>query len=177
MNPKKRIAIDMDEVIADTLKARLERYQKDYGIILNKTDFHGKSFYEVVPPQYRQQVRDVLDELDFFRQLEVFPDAQEVIKELNNHFDIVIATAAMEVPYSFTAKYEWLLEHFPFLDSQKFIFCGNKNVVLADYLIDDNPEQLTNFTGTSIMFSSPTNTLNTEFQRVNNWQEVAKLFL
>lgn len=175
--PKKRIAIDMDEVMADTLKARLIRYEKDYGVSVSKQEVHGKSMYQAIPEAHRQQVRDVLDELDFFRHLEVMPDAQKVIKELNEHYDIIVATAAMEVPFSFTAKYDWLLEHFPFLDSQKFVFCGNKSVVLADYLIDDNPHQLSHFTGESIMFSSPTNALENGFKRVNNWQEVAELFL
>jgi len=177
MIKEKRIAIDMDEVMADTLKARLIRYEKDYGIALSPSDLNGKLLYEVIPEAHRQQVRDVIDERDFFRHLEILPDAQAVVKDLNEHYDIVIATAAMEVPYSFSAKYEWLVEHFPFLDTQKFVFCGNKSTVLADYLIDDNPKQLTRFTGKGILFSAPRNINETSFKRVNNWLDVAKLFL
>jgi 5'(3')-deoxyribonucleotidase len=173
---KKRIAIDMDEVIADTLKARLERYQLDYGIGLGLETLHGKHIYDVIPEAHRQQVRDVMDEHDFFRHLTVFPDAQEVIAELAKSYDIFIATAAMEVPFSFNAKYEWLLEHFPFLDTQHFVFCGNKGIIAADYLIDDNPKQLHNFRGQGIMFSSPANIGLNEFPRVHNWLEVRAFF-
>lgn len=31
---------------------------------------------------------------------------------------------------------------FPILDSQQFVFCGRKDIVATDYLIDDNPRQL-----------------------------------
>ena len=66
------------------------------------------------------------------------PHAQEVVKKLTEQYDVYIATAAMDVPTSFHDKYEWLLEFFPFLDPQQFVFCGRKNVVKTDYLIDDN---------------------------------------
>ncbi|WP_144415189.1 5' nucleotidase, NT5C type [Paenibacillus durus] len=42
-------------------------------------------------------------------------DSQEVIRSLSERFEIYITTAAMEFPSSFTAKYEWLREHFDFL--------------------------------------------------------------
>ena len=45
------------------------------------------------------------------------PHAQEVVKKLTEQYDVYIATAAMDVPTSFHDKYEWLLEFFPFLDS------------------------------------------------------------
>ena len=53
------------------------------------------------------------------------PHAQEVVKKLTEQYDVYIATAAMDVP-TFHDKYEWLLEFFPFLDPQQFVFCGRK---------------------------------------------------
>lgn len=79
------------------------------------------------------------------------PHAQEVVKKLTEQYDVYIATAAMDVPTSFHDKYEWLLEFFPFLDPQQFVFCGRKNVVKTDYLIDDNPRQLQIFEGEPII--------------------------
>ena len=58
-----------------------------------------------------------------------------------------IATAAMEVPTSFTAKYEWLGRHFPFISPSNVVFCGDKSILRADFLIDDNPRQLRRFVG------------------------------
>ncbi|HCY9380978.1 TPA: 5'(3')-deoxyribonucleotidase, partial [Staphylococcus aureus] len=109
--------------------------------------------------------------------LKVMPHAQEVVKKLTEHYDVYIATAAMDVPTSFSDKYEWLLEFFPFLDPQHFVFCGRKNIVKADYLIDDNPRQLEIFTGTPIMFTAVHNINDDRFERVNSWKDVEQYFL
>ena len=77
-------------------------------------------------PEHEGLVTEVLREPGFFRRLKVMPHAQEVVKKLNEHYDIYIATAAMDVPTSFHDKYEWLLEFFPFLNPQHFVFCGRK---------------------------------------------------
>ena len=83
----------------------------------------------------------------------------------------------MDVPTSFHDKYEWLLEHFPFLDPQHFVFCGRKNIINADYLIDDNPRQLAIFEGESIMYTAVHNMNHHEYKRVNGWKDVEALFL
>lgn len=120
----------------------------------------------------------MINEPDFFRDLELEDvDAVPVLKELNEHYEIYIATAAMDVPGSFHAKYEWLLEYFPFLNPTHFIFCGDKKVVKADYLIDDNIRQLQSFTGEGILYSQPYNEQYTQFKRVYNWKEIKELFL
>jgi 5'(3')-deoxyribonucleotidase len=57
------------------------------------------------------------------------------------------------------------------------VFCGDKSILRADYLIDDNPRQLRRFDGEGILYSSPHNKYVTEFRRVNDWLEVEALFL
>jgi 5'(3')-deoxyribonucleotidase len=47
---RKRIALDMDEVMADTLTAWLERYNQDFGTRITKADLHGKKIYDLVGP-------------------------------------------------------------------------------------------------------------------------------
>ena len=56
------------------------------------------------------------------------------------------------------------------------MFCGRKDIVATDYLIDDNPRQLGGHTGKPLMFSAPHNEGNTDFERVNNWKEVEEYF-
>ena len=70
------------------------------------------------------------------------PHAQRVLERLQSRYEIFIASAAMEVPSSFAAKYELLAEHFPFIPTSHIVFCGDKSILRADYLIDDNPRQL-----------------------------------
>lgn len=113
----------------------------------------------------------------FFRDLEVMQGSQQVIKELTGHYEVFITTNAMEFPTSFTAKYEWLKEHFGFLNEMNFVFCGHKSILNADYLIDDNVRHFKHFNGQGILFSAPHNSKETGYERVNNWQEVKRFFL
>ncbi|WEG14554.1 5'-3'-deoxyribonucleotidase [Pullulanibacillus sp. KACC 23026] len=172
----KRIAIDMDEVIADFVPKHLELFNEKHNEALTLDDLRGKKLAHL-RPHLNDEIRRLYDNHGFFRSLNVIKDSQEVIKELSEHYEIYIATAAMEVPSSFAAKYEWLKEHFSFLNEMNFVFCGDKSIIHADYLIDDNVRNFKGFIGQGILFSSPHNLFETGYVRVNNWQEVREYFL
>ncbi|GGM39292.1 putative 5'(3')-deoxyribonucleotidase [Paraliobacillus quinghaiensis] len=171
-----RIAIDMDDVIADPLSKHLALFNKRYNENISIKDLEGKYLTEV-RPELHQEILDILAEPTFFRDLDIITDSQEVIKELSQHYEVFIATAAMELPSSFTSKYEWLKEHFSFLNERNFIFCGDKSIIKADYLIDDSPRNFMGFEGQGILFTNPYNLHVTDYVRVNNWQEVREFFL
>ncbi|ATH63271.1 5'(3')-deoxyribonucleotidase [Staphylococcus pasteuri] len=173
---RKKIAIDMDEVLADTLGAIIDAVNERANLGITVESLNGQKLKHVIP-EHDGLVTEILREPGFFRHLKVMPNAQEVVEKLNQQYDVYIATAAMDVPTSFHDKYEWLLEHFPFLDPQHFVFCGRKNIINADYLIDDNPRQLAIFEGESIMYTAVHNVNNDDYRRVNGWKEVEDLFL
>lgn len=170
---KKSIAVDMDQVLANFI---------DKAVSASNARFdENLTAYEIFKGDHsedkRQQFWQMMNEPDFFRDLALLDeDAPAVLQELSEEYDIYIATAAMDVPGSFAAKYDWLREHFSFLDPNYFIFCGNKKVVHADYLIDDTPQQLRNFTGQGILFDQPMNRGIEEFPRVIGWQGVREYF-
>lgn len=173
---RKKIAIDMDEVLADTLGEIIDAVNERANLGITIESLNGKKLKHMMP-EHEGLVTEVLREPGFFRRLKVMPHAQEVVEKLNDHYDVYIATAAMDVPTSFHDKYEWLLEYFPFLDPQHFIFCGRKNIVKTDYLIDDNPRQLQIFEGEPIIFTAAHNINETRFKRVNGWKDVEAMFL
>lgn len=173
----KRICIDMDEVIADAVAEHLLRYNRDHNEQLTKADLHGKWLWDLVAPERHPTLEQYLRSEDFFRVLPVMPDAPRVLRALQSRYEVYIATAAMEVPTSFTAKFLWLEEHFPFIPASHIVFCGDKAILQADFLIDDNPRQLRRFSGEGILYTSPHNVNVTGFRRVNNWLEVEQLFL
>ena len=172
-----RICVDMDEVMADAVAEHLLRYNRDYNASLTKADLLGKRFWQVVPAHHQSILDDYLHTEDFFEDLDVMPDAPRVLAELQRHHEIFIASAAMEVPSSFNAKYRWLERHFPFIPHTHIVFCGDKSILRADFLIDDNPRQLQRFQGEGILFHSHHNVNVTGFTRVRNWLEVEQLFL
>ena len=186
---RKIIAVDMDEVIADALGEHLIRYNRDFAndrtACLTLDDLRGRPLWQAVPPDRQPIINNYLREDDFFRVLRVMPHAQRVLERLQSRYEVFIASAAMEVPTSFAAKYDWLAEHFPFIPTSHIVFCGNKSILRADYLIDDNPRQLRLFqnnqdSGTfreGILYTSPANTHVTGYRRVDNWLAVEEMFL
>jgi 5'(3')-deoxyribonucleotidase len=171
------ICVDMDEVIADALGEHLLRYNRDFAERITRADLQGQWLWDFVPAERQQALADYMMSEDFFAVLRVMPHAQRVLERLQEHYEIYIATAAMEVPSSFNAKFHWLKQHFAFIPPSHIVFCGNKSILRGDYLIDDNPRQLRLFHGEGILFNSPANVNVTGFRRVRDWLEIEKLFL
>jgi 5'(3')-deoxyribonucleotidase len=172
-----RICVDMDEVMADAVAEHLVRYNREFDESITVDHLHGKWLWDIVGVERHAALDQYMRSADFFAVLKVMPHAQRVLHELQQHYDIFIATAAMEVPTSFVAKYNWLAEHFPFIAPSHIVFCGDKSILKADYLIDDNPRQLRRFTGEGILFTAHHNVNVTGFRRVNDWLDVERLFL
>jgi len=171
-----RICVDMDEVMADTLGEHLRRYNETFDEQISTADLHGKGLWDVVSTDRQENLRAILHAEDFFEDLPVMPDSQDVLRDLVGRFEVFIATQAMSVPNSFGPKYRWLQRHFPFLPPTHFVFCGDKSILRADYLIDDMPRNLLRFVGTGILYTAPHNLAAEGFARVANWREVAAYF-
>jgi 5'-nucleotidase len=172
-----RIAIDMDEVIADTLGHVVRTYNETFGESLTLADLEHRRLDELVPPGRREALSRLVLAPGFFRSIPVIPGSQEVVRALAARHEVFIATAAMEVPTSFADKFEWLDEHFPFIPPSHRVFCGDKGVLEVDYLIDDTPRQFSRFRGTPVLFSAPHNREETRFFRVSSWEDVRRLLL
>ncbi|WP_413670350.1 5'(3')-deoxyribonucleotidase [Mucilaginibacter sp. Mucisp86] len=176
INRKTRIAIDMDEVIADTIGKFITMYKERHGEEISLGNMEGKEFREILPPHLSETLRVYINERGFFRDIPVMPDAQEVVKALHEKYDVYIASAAMEFKYSLEDKQEWLKEHFPFISWTNIIFCGHK-ILDVDIMIDDRIKNFATFNGRKILYTSPHNMLLTDYERVNTWKEVAAKLL
>jgi 5'(3')-deoxyribonucleotidase len=172
-----RIAIDMDEVIADFLTKYVSAYNAEFQGAITKEQLMGLHLSEIVDEAHRPRLQEFMRDETFFSDLPVMPGSQEVIRELMNQYEIFITTAAMEVPASFAAKYEWLGKHFPFIPHTHIVFCGDKSILHADFLIDDTARHFKRFRGEGILFTAPHNIHVTGYRRVKDWQEVREMFL
>ncbi len=172
-----RIAIDMDEVMADTMGRYLDLYNADFNLDLTPSYFHGRRIFDVIPEEHRERAFSYFEQESFFAGIDVMPGSQEVIRALQDRYDVFVSTAAMDVPCSFSAKYHWLQEHFPFIPTSNIVFCGDKSIVAADYLIDDNTRHLANFRGEGVVYTAPHNVAESRFRRVDNWEAVRAMFL
>lgn len=166
----------MDEVMADAIERFLEWYERDFGIRYAKSDLHGTKLHLLVPEEHRKTVREYPHKKGFFKDLPLIENSREVIEQLNNRYDVYVASAAMEFHYSLEEKYDWLDQHFPFIHWKRRIFCGDKSVLKGDILIDDHDFNLSVFDGRPIMFTSTHNVNETKYERLNNWIDAETLF-
>ncbi len=167
----------MDEVMADAIGRFIELYKKEFNEDLSDLRLPGRNLQNTVPPERLEAVRQFPHRAEFFKDLDPIPGALEGIHQLHEKHDVYITTAAMEFELCFTDKFNWLKKHLPFISWKNIVFCGDKSIILADYLIDDLERNLKTFTGTPLLFTAPHNAHVEGYTRLNNWQEVTDYFL
>lgn len=171
-----RIAIDMDEVLADTLSKQLSWLAEQRGIVLDRAQCQGRPLREVAGFEHYAALEEAMHRPDFFLDLPVMPGARRSMSMLFAQHQIFIATAAMEFPASFDAKFSWLRTHFPYLPTERIVFCGDKSIIQADYLIDDHARHFKHFRGQGLLFSAPHNRNVAGYPVLQNWEEALRYF-
>ena len=111
-----RVAVDMDEVIADALPAQLGWLADRFGYALSLAECEGRRLSELLSAPHRDELEAHLHEGRFFGELLPMPGAEAALTLLNERTELFVTTAAMEYPRSLPFKFEWLRERFPFLD-------------------------------------------------------------
>jgi 5'-nucleotidase len=170
----KRLALDMDGVIADEFGHFAQLYKKETGITVRPETAVGKKLLATFPG-----AENYIHQPGFFRHSPVMADSQKVVAELCKAYDLYIVSAAVEYPLSLHEKLDWLKEHFPFISWEKLVFCGSKQIVSADIMIDDNFRNLDPFNGKTFLFTQPHNQLSNtgRHHRVFSWSELANILL
>ncbi len=171
---KKRIAIDMDGVMADLNQHYIDWYYERTGEKVEKERLMGLPETTGFPQE--GIVHHFLHTPGFFRTAPVMPGSQEVIRRLMENYEVFIVSAAVEFPQSLTEKIDWLGEHFPFISWKNIVFCGLKTIVQADYMIDDYDKNLRYFNGERLLFTAPHNINYQDYNRYDTWDDVAKFF-
>ncbi len=177
---KLRIAVDMDEVIADAFGKTLRAFNERSGRNITKEQIAREGLESVFAPEtFTPELKAVFEDMHhdrtFFADLELMEGGQEALRELSADFEIFIASAAMDVPSSFDAKYQWLKQYFPFIPSSHYVFCGDKSILNADFLIDDRPRHFEHFVGAGILFTAPHNVNRAAKLRADNWSDVTRI--
>ncbi len=150
-------------------------YTRQTGVVIDPASLVGVPEPEAFPDS--KVLWEFLFTPGFFRSVPVMKDSQQVMEALNKKYEVFIVSSALEFPQSLGEKFEWLGEHFPFISWKQIVFCGSKSVIKGDYMIDDYLKNLDFFEGEKLLYTAPHNQLLQGHKRVNNWQEVASIFL
>jgi 5'-nucleotidase len=170
----KRLAVDMDGVLADVYSQFIKKHHDESGEWLSIDTMAGLYEGEVFP-----YARKHINTKGFFEDIPVMAHSQEVLAELIKHYKVYIVSAAMEFPLSLSEKQQWLDRHFPFISWRQRVFCGSKEIIKADIMIDDYLRNLDSFEGETYLFTQPHNSLveSDRHKRVKNWLEIKSILL
>ena len=162
----------MDGVLAD-IYSQYQRYEyEETGYLRNIQETNGLTEREAFPSCEKYTCSE-----GFFRTAPVIEGSVEGLEYLNDKYEVIILSSATEYPQSLSEKVYWLNEHYPFIVWQQMVFCGRKDLVMGDIMIDDHPKNLDYFTGEKFVFTQPHNSalLMPGCKRVASWKEIREL--
>ncbi|MCH5167174.1 MAG: hypothetical protein J1F35_04690 [Erysipelotrichales bacterium] len=156
---KKTLLLDVDEVIC--FSGFLEAINEFMGTSYVIDDFTDYYIDEVaIPKEKMEEFNKFISEKNLYHKDQILPNAIEVLKELSEVYDIYICSSCLNFfnpkksGYFFKYKFDFLVEYFPFLKPENFIFTNAKHIFKADIQIDDRLSNLDNDIETRILFPS-----------------------
>lgn len=183
---RQKLMIDMDVTITcDGIIDIVNEYLQT-----NYTSKDAKDYYvqSLIPKDKLHEFNKFFYERNLYHYTKLTPDAVEVLKYLNDKYDVYILTAYQlrnendGAENHLKNKYQYLRETFPFLDTKKFIFTCDKSVVKGDIVVDDVITNLYSSYKQKILFSSYHNQDISEEElsakgiiRVSSWKEIKEL--
>jgi len=171
---KKRLIVDMDGVMSDIYGQFLKHEFEDLKIKQDLNSLIGKSENEAFLNH------DIyVNSANFFYEASPIENSIEALEKVNLKYDLFIVSSAMQFPLSLGEKIKWLNKHFPFIHWKQVVFCGSKELINGDIMIDDHFKNLDTFSGKTILFSQPHNLNrdNGKHLRVSNWKEIEEILL
>lgn len=173
----KTLLIDMDSVICDLMGEWHKRYNNDYNDSLSVENLKCWYSEKYVKPECGEKIYDYLDQPGLFLSLKPLPNAVEVLKRLNQKYEILIVSSSRT--YAYTEKEKWVKTYLPFISIKNLIFSHRKEMIYGDLLFDDAPHNLKAFKATNrlaIAMDYPYNK-NINVPRVKSWLEFEQLLL
>jgi len=186
---KMKLLIDVDEVICHPgLLPAMNRFM---GTNYKINDFTTYYLDDILgDDENKQRFYDTLQDMDLYEEVEFIPDAVETIRELNDYFDIYICSSCAmfccldKSARFFADKYNFLIKNFPFLNPEKFILTGVKNIFKADIQIDDKASHLMGDIKHRLMMTAYHNREITDeelndknIKRVDSWSDIREYLM
>ena len=185
MEKKKTMMVDMDDVITS---GSFMKYVNEYfGYEVDTSKIEGYYFQDQLFGDKKADFFEFLKDKNLYEGAELFPDCYEVLKELNERYQILICTDYIwremikHVGLNLKNKYEFLLEKLDFLNPRDFVFTANKSVISTDIKLDDKPINLQG-ASTKLLYTAWHNKKLTQeelskegIDRVDNWKDVRKI--
>jgi 5'(3')-deoxyribonucleotidase len=163
MNDKQIIALDVDGILLDLHTPWLARYNRDYNDSLRVEQVTDWSIHKFVKPECGKKIYAYLDDdnpfNDIYKVVNPIAGALQFVKTCRDIGDVIFVTCPTEK--SMGARYHCLKRHGFFNGTDdpqaQYIECKRKELIKADFLVDDCYDNCKSFGRNSIMFIRPWN--------------------
>ena len=169
-------AVDVDDVVFDLIGTWLKLYNQDWNDHLMPQDITDWNIDKFVKPECGKKIYDYLDDLNLYKLVKPIPDALWGVSNLRiMGFRVVFVTSTNIAQ---NGRKLMRLQEDCFLPKERhskdYVEATDKSLILADYLLDDKPENVGIFTGNGILFGRPHNYnyIEPNWTRIDNWKDL-----
>lgn len=167
------IGVDVDDVTLELVSAWLQKYNVDHNDTLVESDIKSWDIGSYTKIGYRMY--DYLKDPHLYAKVRPVKNSFLGVQTLRNMDFRVIFITSSSIEQS-GVKYN-LLYNTGYLDRREDYFeATDKSLIKCDYLIDDNPENVINASGTGIVYTREWNKSLKGYIRVNNWTDITTYF-
>jgi 5'(3')-deoxyribonucleotidase len=177
---RKRLLVDVDEVLADFQTPMFEALYELYGRRASAEDCEVWDCFSLMSPNEKKGVFSIIEHPGWCRALKPKDGAIEAIARLRELVDVYAVTSHFPTSRTWVhERDEWLQDHFKF-DRRHIVHTSSKFIISGDAFLDDNPDHVMSWlrenpTGLAMLWHIP-NTRNLGFDhlRVKAWDEVVE---
>lgn len=182
MDGKINIFLDFDSTIVDSIKRFVELANKKYKTDKDENDLGAYGFSNLYPEINNGEVHEIFAEEEFYNEdICWMNEAEEIIKNISNKFDIFIVTSASGKNLEF--KNKWISKHMPFVKKVYATGSNNKSVIdmSGGIQVDDVYECLEKTNARIKLLYKNYNNFkwqrhsNEDVYNVNSWKEINEI--
>lgn len=173
------LLIDIDDTIAELLPTWVNFLNNSFNMSVSVDDITDWDMCKFYPSLTKEQIHEPLRDVEFWKTVKPKLDAMEYVEKLfYEGYNIFLCTST---DYrNICAKYEYIVKrYFPYIKWSHIIVANNKQMIRADYLVDDGIHNLENGNFIKILMTAPHNrSYNASangMYRVNDWKEVYEI--
>lgn len=172
------ILVDMDDTLVETVPMWVKWLNEHYNLNVKYEDLKVWEMQVAYPSLTQDQIRAPLMNELFWMRVQPKPDAVYYLKKLIEDGHTIYICSASH-PYTLTSKIKYcLFKHFDYLKTEQLIFTYKKQLINADFCIDDGIHNLIDAPYRGILITAPYNKLikETDYEedmvRVDNFKAV-----
>lgn len=170
----KTIIVDVDDVTANLVDWWLEIYNLDYKDSLKETDIKSWAIHKYT--KIGDKMYDYLKDPSLYDGVLPVKNSAWGIRRLRG-MGHRVAFVTASTPEQAGRKYRWLQEYDMIDSRSNYIEALDKTLIKADYIIDDNPDNIVKATCQPIVFTREWNKyLGNIYPRANNWEDIVMYF-